>query len=373
MERVFAFDIETNHECDDRNLLAITNAQVAGVNDYKAWIDLETRVTLLHYTGDVPQMFIPDETTQLLGKFMLDPIMMGNAMERLTIHFGDALVNLWRRNHSYALDVEYQKYTENIPLYYEADVFDPHPDGTVFDLVDGEIVYRYLHRLGDPVLDGSGEQVYKHYVGDVVLDEQGNPIKLAQSTTGREIDVLVVDGRYYFADDEATVAYRDEIADTLTAWITGDIATIQENLLEQTDIYFYPKTTLGNIKVYVENNEQDFITAEQTFKVTLYVKFSIHSDPVIRTALENATVSLLDNYISQNVINMTEVREKLKDMYGDSVSAFKISGLGGAMDYEIVSMASNKNKLCLKKILTIQPDMKMFVKDAVEFEFKLVN
>lgn len=372
-ERIFEFIIETNHECNEFDQLAVLNSQVSGITDYKAWISLTTEFLILHYTGDVPQTFIPDETTQILGKFLLDPIMVGNSMEKIVLKFGDALINLWRRNHSYELDTVYQKHEVDIPMVYERDVFDIHPDGTIFDLVNGEIVYRYLHRVGDPVLDEENRPVYKYRAGDVILDEDQEPIKTSQASTGRELDILVVDGRYIFADDEATVEYRSEIASTLALWITGDIAKIQESLLEQTDIYFYPKTTLGHIKIYIENNEQDFITAEQSFKVALYVKFAIYNDPVIRQALENATISLLDDYIANNTINMTEVRDKLKILYGDSVQAFKISGLGGAMDYEVVSMASNKNKLCLKKVLTIQPDMKMFVRDAVEFEFKLVN
>ncbi len=373
-ERLFQFDILTDYELDKNDLLALSNASVSGITDYKAWIGLETRFSIIHYTSDLPVGYMPDATDQFLGKFILNDTMVGNSLEEVTIHFGDALTNLWRKNHSYSLDTVYEKYTADIPLVYEKDVYKTGPHGEIFTIVNGEIVYTIDHHAGEQIYDiMTNEPLYKHRVGDVILNEQLQPIKTVQSITGREMDLLVVDARYYFADDIATTAYRDEIAGTLAGWITGDIADIQKNLLEQTFIYFFPKTTLGDIEVYVENNEQDFIQAEQEFKVSLYVKASIYDDPSIRVTIENATIALLDSYISQSVINMTDVRDRLKTLYGDSVQAFKISGLGGSKDYEIVSMASDKNKLCLKKELTIQSDLTTFVKDAVSFDFRLVQ
>lgn len=373
-ERVYEFLIETDHELDKRNLLRLTNAEVQGITDYQAWIPLDTDVYLIHYTGDLTQAYAPDETDQILGKFLLNGTMVGNSLEKLHLHLGDTLDNLWRRNHSYSLNTQYKYHAVDIPLLYEEDTYDLDPVTRLpFKMENDVLVWNTLHRVGEPVLDTDGNVVMKYQAGDPILDEEGLPIQVSEVMTGRELDILIVDARYYFSTDKATVSYRDEITRTLTSWITGDIQSIRENLLEQTNIFFYPKTTLGDIKIFIENNEQAYISAEQRFTVVLYVKKAIYDDEAIRRRLENATTSLLDSYISQNLVNMTEIRRSLEALYGDSVTAFKITGLGGLADYEIVSMASEKNKLCLRKDLVIQSDMVLFVRDAVDFDFRLTS
>lgn len=372
-ERVFQFDINTDHDVNSQHLLGITNAYVSGITDFLGWTSLETDFLIIHYTGDIPQTFVADATDQLLGKFMLNPIMVGNCLETISIHFGDALDNLWRRNHSYAIDSVYRTYSDDVPLLYTEDVYDISADGSFFDIVNNEVVYRFKHRVGDPVLNDEGVQIYLHRKGDVILDEQHQPSIINQTSTGREMDLLVIDGKYYFADDAATVSYRDEMAKVMADWIKTDIEALKQDLLEQSWIYFYPKTTLGELEIQAESGVKTYIPAEQTFSVKLHVTKAVYENEALRATLENATISLLDYYISQAVVNMTQIRDELKKLYGDSVQAFRISGLGGAEDYELVTVLDGKSKLCLKKRLVILPDMTMFVKDAADFEFKKIG
>lgn len=372
-ERVFQFDINTSHDVNSQHLLGITNSFVSGITDFLGWVSLETEFLIIHYTGDIPQTFIPDATDQVLGKFLLNPIMVGNCLETIAIHFGDALDNLWRRNHSYAIDSVYKTYSADVPLLYTEDVYDIAADGTFFDIVNNEIVYRYKHRMGEPVLDNAGLPRYLHRQGDVILDERQNPTIINQTATGREMDLLVIDGKYYFADDAATVDYRDEMAKVMAGWITTDIEELKQDLLEQSWIYFYPKTTLGELEIQAESGVELYIPAEQTFSLKLHVTKAVYENEALRATLENATISLLDYYVSQTVVNMTKIRDELKKLYGDSVQAFRISGLGGSEDYELITVLDGKSKLCLKKRLVILPDMTMFVKDAADFEFKKIG
>lgn len=373
-ERVYQFKLQTNHDVDANNLICLTNASVQGITDYQAWIDLETPFQILHWTTSITDNFQADDTDLLLGKFLLPRGAVGNNHEALTLHLGDALSNLWRRSHSFLNNVVYRKHQLDVPLTWDTDVFDVDPmTGSGFSVENGELVYHYLHRQGDPVLDEQGQPVLKYRAGDVMLDEQGKPIVETQVVTGREFDLLVVDGRYLFADDVATVAYRSEIEATLTTWITQNVVSLQKTLLEQTKIFFYPKTTLGIIPVYTENNGEDYLSAEQSFTIDLYVPYTIFNDEALRETLKTTTVKLLDSTISQPVVNMTEISDQLRSLYGESVKAFTISGLGGSKNYQIVQVASTKNKLCLKKQLTVQADKTMIVEDAVNIEFKLVN
>lgn len=373
-ERAFLFKIETNHDINSQDLICITNAEVQGIPSYEAWIDLETRFEVIHYTTSITDNYRPNKSDEILGKFILPPMAAGNSHESITLHLGSVLKNLWKRSRSYLLDQHYRKHTVDIPLHYESDVFDRDPvTGSAFKVINGEIVYQYLHREGDPVLDTNGNQVYLHRAGDTILDENGKPVVDYSASIGKEVDLLVVDGRYLFSNDLASVAYRSEIEAILEDWITGELDDIQQRLLEQTKIFFYPKTTLGDIKVYTDNNGEDYLNAEQVFTVDLYVPYSIYNDSQIRDQLKRSTVKLLDKYISQQTVNMSEVRHQLRLLYGTSVEAFKVSGLGGVKDYQVVTMASERNKLCLQKQLVIQADKTLITEDGVDVQFKLVS
>ena len=66
---------------------------------------------------------------------------------------------------------------------------------------------------------------------------------------------------------------------------------------------------------------------------------------------------------------MNELSDSLRLIYGRSVAAFNLSGLGGSKNYQILRLVSERNKLSLKKELTIQADKSMIVQDAINVEF----
>ena len=369
-ERTFVFKLETTHDLDSNNLLCITNSQVDGITNYRAWISLEATFKLIHWTTSINKTFVADTTDTILGKFILPKTAIGNSLEHITLHLGDALTSLWRRARSYSDQVTYQVHATDVPATYTNDVYATDPvTGSIVSIVDGKPVYTLLHHAGDIILSESGEIVYKFHAGDIVLDEEGQPVKDVNSNTGREMDLLVVDGRYFFANDIASIAYRDEIEDILVDWITDSLVDIQSELLEQTKVFFYPKSTLGEVGVLIENAGEVMISAEQSFTVSLYVNASTYEDYGIRETLRTKTIALLDSYVSRSTVNMTDITDKLRILYGDSVKAFQIKGLGGDADYAVVSLQSDRTKLCLKKELVSQADQTLFVQDDVTVEF----
>lgn len=372
-ERIYTFKIETNHDLDSSDRIAITNANVQGISDYKAWIDLETTFSLIYHTSLTTANFVADETDTVLGKFMLNAGSVGNSLEKIKLIFGYALSSLWRRAHSYYNDFSYQTYPEDVPERYAVDTYELDPVTQLsFTIVNGEIVNNAVHLAGEIVMQ-DGEVVYAHRKGDVILDSMSNPVLNEAISYGREFDILVVDGRYYFADDDATVDYRSEIQDTLTEWITVGLSSLDAELLEKSELFFYPKSTVGEVTGYVGNGEEATISSAQSFSMTLYVTEAIYRDETIRSNIRTNTVKLLDSYIDQTSLNMTELRDSLKTLYGSSVKAFSITGFGDDGSYEMFTMKDTRYRLSLKKELTARADKKLYVSDGVTIEFSIAN
>lgn len=373
-ERIYTFDIITNYDINPDNLLCITNGKMFNNEATETWIDLSHEFHIFYLTNSIPVNYIADEADGLVGKFLLEDGFCAITHETIQLTMGSALKNLWSRSRSLPSGLKYETHTVDVPLTYNQIIYDTDPvTGSIFKVVNGQIQYQVLHQIGDPVLDENGDQVYKHRKGDVVLDNQNNPVIESSILTNREIDLLLVDGKYYFATDTAFKDYRNEMAGILDTWITQDINEIQNTLLEQSKIYFYPKTTIGKVKIITEDQGEDYINAEQSLTIDLYVNSKVYNDVSVRLSLSNNTIKLLDAYISNLIVNTTVITQALKAMYGDSVLTVDMAGIGDDKNYRIITLASEHNRLCLKKILEIQQDNTLIIKEDVTINFHKVN
>lgn len=374
-ERIFTFDLVTDFDINQDHSLGITNAKMFGNEVIDTWLALDSTFKLFYTTSSIVDGFLSDQADSQLGKFILPVNSAVSTMETLELKLGSSLKNLWTRSRSMAAGEDYKKYTIDVPATYTADVYNIDPvTGRSFTIdVSGKFVYDILHHTGDPVLDTNGDQVYLHRVGDVMVDNSGQPILNSTSTVNKELDMLFVDGRHRFTDDAAFVSYNDELVQVLDTWINEDILEISDVLLEKSRIYFYPKTTLGKVLVYIEDNGQDILDAEQSFVVDLYVKSDIYDNSTIRAQLEASTIKALDSFIDNTIVNMSTVSDSLKTIYDNSVQSFTIQGLGGAKNYRYLSLASEETRLTLKKVLYQQQDTTLIIKEDVTVNFYKVS
>lgn len=370
-ERIYEFVLETNYDLNKEHKLAITNSKMFSNETITNWIDLTANVHLFYTTTSLVVDYVADESDSMIGKFILPTGVGCVTHETLALDLGSSLGNLWTRCRTYATGMDYERYPNDIPMLYEQPVYQTDPiTNSIFSFdQQGELVYTILHQVGDPVYDDQGEPVYKHRKGDIVTDASGSPVVATSLSSDRELDLLFVDGKYHFATDASFANYKSEIVAILDTWITQNLVEIQALLLEQTKIYFYPKTTIGMVKVFVDNNIEDMIASEQSLTVDLYVPSTVYNDNDIRTELSNITIKTIDTYINNSSINLTDIILKLKELYGESVRAVNISGLGGSRNYQVVNLAAEHNRLSLHKHLVQQQDGSMIIKEDVEINF----
>ncbi len=369
-ERIWEFVILTEYDINTNHELAITNSRMFSDEAMIARTTLALTLHVFYTTTSLTTTFVSDDANDLIGRFILPSTTAAITHETLELSLGDVLSNLWTRSRSFASGLTYERYIEDIPLTYTERVYATDPiTQSIFSIENGELIYAVLHEVGETVYDEQGQMLYKHRAGDVVLDQTGQPVVTSSITADKEIDMLLVDGKYYFATDNAFVRYRDEMNSVLSTWIVEDLVDIQNRLLEQTKVFFYPKTTIGMVKVFVENNQEDMVTSEQTLNVDLYVPRSVYDDITIRDQLQLITIQVLDSYISNSIVNVTEIENALRVIYGNTVKAFDISNLGGDKNYKIINLASEHNRLSLRKQLVQQQDGSMIIQEDVIINF----
>lgn len=370
-ERIYQFDIETNHDIDSNNRLIITNAHVRAESVTEVMVDLSSRAQILHYTKSIPVGYRVSDDDSLLAKFFHLEQIACQARETLTLQYGIHLKNLWSRSRIMPAGMEYEVWEDDVPLVAEEDVYVPDPvTGADFKLsTDGTPQFTFLYHKGDILKDEQGNIKYKHRKGTVKTDTQGQPIIKNALSSLKEVDLLMVDGRYYFANDENFVGYRKELAGVLAQWASGDLSNVEQVLLEQTRIFYYPETTLNSIRASVDGTQLVVMDAKQQLDLVLYVPRRVYESDAMRETLKINSIRLLDEYIQQSVVNKQDIADALKKLYGDTVESFTLNGLGGQANYTLVKTYDQHARLCLAKRLELQDDNSLIVKEAVSVSF----
>ena len=373
-ERIFAFDLSTDFDIDDKHCVRIANARIPGVSSYDVRCAIDGMVQIFYTTNSLTPNYKADESDGLIAKDFLPTGSVAVTAETLQVTLGLSLDNLWTRTRTLPLGVTYKRYTQNIPKVYKEDVYDIDPvTGSMFDVIDGRLVYNRLHSRGEVVYDADNNVVYEHKVGDVELDREGNPIVLPLGQETKEVDMVFVDAKHIFASDPAFVDYSQEFAQVIAEWVTQDLSDIQKVLLEQTRIYFYPKNHLNVIDVNLSDNQTARLNAEQSFVIELDVGIGVYQNTQVRQQLQDKTVSLLDKLISGTEVNIVAIKSGLQQLYGNSVLSFNITGLGGEMNLRYLTLKSSQDRLCLKRKMVLQPDGSTILKEDVTFNFHLVD
>ena len=201
------------------------------------------------------------------------------------------------------------------------------------------------------------------------FDENGKPIIVNGIRQVQEVDILFVDGPMYFVTDEAMLGYKKQAYEIIKDWVVDDIALIEDDLLDKTSINFYPETTLGKVDVYLSDNSETTIGAQQSFTIELYVDKAAYENETVRDVIRRATIAVLDKHVRSNEVNMGAVSNDLRAAYDTSVVTFVAKGLGGSVNYPIVRVKNGENRLCINKRAVAQPDGSIIIEDDVTLIF----
>ena len=374
-EYVFEFDVVSNYDVDSDDNLILESFKMYDDGDKKIPIPLNAGIDITYIVSDYYIDGIENtEIDSVKGNYQLPVDTKAIMQERFKVNFGTALNNLWRRTRSVASSISYKRYQEDVPAVYEETVYDRDPVTGVInvsrDETTGEVNYAVLHQAGDPVLDADDRPVLKHRKGDVKLDGDGNPIPESNRQMLRQVDLLMFEGGFAFATDVNAISYASDSALMLVDWIVDDIGKINNRLLENTEMWYYPKTTMGGVKVNVENGLSTSINSEQSFRVKLYMTRLGYDNLELRDDLSRTAIKTIAGAIQNRTISVNAIASTIKDRVSDDVLDVTVTGLGGEdNDYEMLTLVNGSDNLTIKKRLSVLPNNDITLQDDITVEF----
>lgn len=359
-ERIYEFDIQTEYDINEDNELIVTNGLIDATSSTPVEIALDAKFSIFHTTSSITSVYKPSEIDSLIGKFMLPDPSVGITYETLDLEFGKSLDGLWSRGRTLPDSNIYKRYNQDVLDIAEEDVYAEPP----FTIENGQVVYHYLYRAGEVKKDANGDPIILHHKGDVII-VNGEPVIDKQEIGSREFDILMIDGRHYFVDDQAYLAYNLEFVRTLVDWITEDIPLIQAKALEKTKVFFYPKNQLARTTLVTGDYIQETVESEQPVEIDAWVKDSLLRDATRRAEVTTQTVRYLANWISKPRVAVSDAITALADIYGASSDAIKVHGLAQPKDIQLVIIAFDEQRLSLRRILDVQQDGTYIIREDV--------
>lgn len=372
-ERIYHFDIDTQWDVTENHALVVTNLRATDGEIRRSAIELTSALSLVYYVApEVPSHDYRYSLAYRDGRFQVDASFYGIVHERITVAFGQYLEGFWTNDRSVMDSVTYETYQEDVLAYYEETVYKRDVESGHLDISldeNGKVTYTILHQKGDPVLDSEGNHVTRHRKGDVKVDVDQNPIVLSRRDVLREIDMFLLDGRYFFVTDPATVAYVNTIPRQITTWLLDDVREFRQWALEQTDIYLYPRQTLGSVTARVRENEELLVDLEQTFTVTFYLNRERYQDSYMRGVLSTLTQDVLSKSLLERRVTVNGIVRELTERTSEDVIALTVTGLGGSEELSAITLESDTDRCVIRKRLTRTLDGELTVENDINVLF----
>lgn len=366
---VYEFIIPTNFDVDRDDYLIH--------EPYQTPLALTTEFDLVYFVRDhLPPGATVSEIDSLIDASKLDNYLPGSvykglSWEKMKIRFGDRLDKLWCRTRSVIDSLEYQTYSTDIPAVYANNVYERDATGNVIQHYNSgtqDLEFTILHNAGDPVLL-EGEPVYAHRAGDYVLDAEGNPIPVG-GLRGmlRQTDILFLDGKYYFATNQTTQDYKTGVVDLLSEWILNDLDAYADRLLEQTELFFHPKKSVGSVDVYTNDQQLVRIKAEQTFNVICFVDKTVFENKAIRRTIERTIADTLSQLLKVSTISVTDLITGLREALKTDVISFQLTGFTNDQ-YSIVTLKDASIRPSVGKRLVVLSNRTLAVQDSINVSY----
>ncbi len=368
-DAVFSFNIDTNYDIDakDRLILGTDKVPVDLTSTFSVVITLKNHFPTGATYGTIDTINNPG----LFTDYDSSAVYLGLAEEALQINLGDALTDLWTACRSIVDPDSYQKYTSVVYATYTEPVYQRDTGGNlvlVKDPTTEKWVPSILHKVGDIVYNGN-EPVVLHNVGDTVLDADQNPIIVGgDAAIIRHISMTLFDGRYYFATDSQTKSYITSIMEKIVAWVTVDIPIIQKQLIDDSELYFHPKTTTGYMEVIIGDNETASVRADQNLRVTYYLTKANYDNAELRKYITDYTPTVLKTALENRTVSVDSIVEALRAAMADDVLSVTVTGFVDDA-YQIITLTNDSMLPSVGKELVALSSKELRVTDSVTVEF----
>lgn len=367
---IWEFTIKTKWDLTDKHNLVVHDFFMYLNEGRRYEIPLQGEMLFVYGVKDLPiQGYAPDIVDKYLNRQIIESDeVCAISVDKITYRLGWYLDDFWSNGDVIQGERRYRRYQKDIPRTYSQDVYEIDRDGIY--LVENSTL-KVLHRAGDIVRDSAGEPILLARKGDVVIGPDGQPVPELDRQIEFLIDIMMVDGIYYFANDEDDVNYKSRIGETVKNWVIEDLKDISSRLLENTKLYFYPKRTMGDATLIVDGGMEIREPTRQSFSVSYYLDEARYQNMDIRRSLTKTTHDIINEHLTLPTVTMSDIISDLNKAGGEDIIAVHMDKFGTYEDrkYTTYTTKYGSDRCSVKRLIKIQSDNTLKVVEDIEVNF----
>lgn len=373
---VWEFNINTTMDVNNEDCLILNNFRNLSreTSNYPIKLFAKMRLIFGGYDLGEDNVNLNDPIHERANVNILKPgteIQVINENE-IKVKFGSALDKLWKNHRSIVGERKFKRHEEDVPLRYTEDVFETDSSGFPIytEGSDGTWNFKVKYEKGSEYKDENGEVIYLHRKGDVVLNDENQPVLDVPETIEQVIDLFMLDGIYYFSNYESDLNYIDKVVEKVTNWVNNEIEDLNKDLLEQTDLYFVPKRTMGYVKVLVDHGIEKTIFNRLGISVKYYLTNQGFNNVAFKDQLEIETRRVISDALKEKVISKDVIESRLREI-GDLgyIHGVEILDLGLGENINTFTILDDDSSCSLRRKITLDANSKLRVKEDIVIEF----
>lgn len=368
---VYHFKIETQYDIDDLDgLIPIPyRSPVNLIHEF----DIVTTVRDYNPNNNIAASDVDNivDASQF-SNYNPDSTYIGVSQSKVTIRFGQRLEKLWTKTRTVVDRRQLQTYEDDVPARHLSDVYELDNNGTVkiaYNSDAGVVTRNKLHSVGELMYDSTGEAILAHMAGDPVLSDDGEPIyKQGGDGLSRQIDLFLVDALYYFANTNNVIEYTKYCTNLVTEWVTRDMDIISNQLLDRSEIFYYPPISVGLIDINADDDKVIKVDSKQRIRVKAYLTQINYRNAPLREALSNTITSTVQAALSSRTVSVDAILEKLRIVASNNVISFEVQGFLND-NYKTATLLNDTMTLALGKQAVVLPNLTIDIKDDIVIDF----
>jgi len=151
---------------------------------------------------------------------------------------------------------------------------------------------------------------------------------MADRTLVYYITSMLFDIRLFYSDNTTDISFVSNLSSVVNSYLTT-ITTMQNSLLERTELYFVPNNSIGNITLYIGNGKTTTVDIGLIFDMTLYVTMSVIDSESSQNVIKNKVIDIINVVLTEETISMTYIESLIENAFPDQITSADVNGING--------------------------------------------
>lgn len=323
---LFDFTVSTNYKILNSRITT-TNLKVNGSYPKEYELDLSGTMHIATFVKKTAFPTVAQDSTIINYLIDDDNSWLGVSLQSFDYSLGTNLSDVLDPNLlTNWTNLVYSTYPLDVLMTYEHDVYETNADGSLkytINSTTNTIEVNKLHSVGDVVYD-NGVPVIKHRAGEVIIDAGGNPVEVKSRMKDFTIEIT--------AFEYSHRVVIDTFLETLSAELSSYYDTIRNmdnDVLENTDIYFRPIITTNDGHYKVNNSTIIASSLELSFVFNCYVTQATLDDTTLIGTLYDKAVTIISDHLDDPILSLTNIATSIRTELSEYINSIDAVSLNG--------------------------------------------